>query len=172
MRTKDFYRTFEDGKVAGISGSYSLSDIEARTWVLSYRQTPYDQVNNVFEEWFDNTGGYWYDFDIVVLRLKFETKGNVYDLGTVSNKVNQDVTITGNTPKGFWERLLDWIEENWEWIVIGGLVIIALIILAPFLPSILSFLVQLFVLFIKGLIWVLLLPVKLIMALFGGSDKK
>ena len=130
MRMSDFEKSWGTGetagKVCGLTGAYNKDDLKARKWVLCYRETPYDQVNNLFEEWFDgSTGGYWYDVDIVVLRLKFETAGKVYDMGTVSNKVNQDIIISGNTPKSFWESVADffknignWFADNWHWVVI------------------------------------------------------
>lgn len=168
MRMPDFVNSWGDGKVCGMSGAYNIDSLKKREWVLCYRETPYDQVNNVFEQWFDSsTGGYWYDVDIVVLRLKFETAGKVYDMGTVSDKVNQTVVIQGNTPKSFWESVGDffssignWFSDNWQWIVIAILGVILLIVLMPFMPTILSFLVTALKYLFKGLWWLICLPFK------------
>ncbi len=165
MQAKDFEKTWQKGEGKVESGEYKLDDILSRQWVLCYRETPYDQVNNVFEDWFDSTGGYWYDFEITVLRLKFETNGKVYDMGTVSNKVDQKVTITGNKPKGFWESVGDFFEDNWEWLVAILIVIILFIIFMPFMPTILSVVWKVIKLLLKGLWWVLCLPFKGIAAL-------
>ncbi len=184
MRMSDFKNSWgageTAGKVCGLTGAYNISDLDTRKWVLCYRETPYDQVNSPFEQWFDgSTGGYWYDLDIVVLRLKFETDGTVYDMGTVSNKVNQSTIIQGNMPKSFWETIADffksvgnWFSENWHWILIAVLGIILLIVLMPFMPVILSFLATCLKYLFKGLVWLISLPVKGIAALVRKIKEK
>lgn len=177
MRMSDFKNSWGTGetagKVCGLTGAYNISDLDTRKWVLCYRETPYDQVNNIFEDWFDSsTGGYWYDVDIAILRLKFETAGKVYDMGTVSNKVNQSVIVQGNTPKSFWESVADffktignWFADNWDWLLIVVLGVILLIVLMPFMPTILSFILMCLKYLFKGLWWLICLPFKGIAAL-------
>lgn len=173
MRSVDFVRTIEDGTVHSFSGDYNQSDITDRTWVVAYRATPFDQVNNFVEDLFDETGGYWYDFEIAVLRLKFETQGVVYDMGTVSDKVDQSFIIQGNTPMGFWESIGAWFQENWKWLVtaviIIALLVIFLPILSPFLPAIIKGIGKFFVMLLKGLWWLISAPFRFIKWLI---DKK
>lgn len=169
MRPSDFSKVMEDGKMGAYSGEFTAKDLSDRAWVLCYRETPYDSDNGWFEH---NYGGFWYDMNIAVLRLKFETNGVVYDLGTVTNKVDQTEYVQGNSPKSlseFWERVGNWIKDNWYWLLIAVIGVIALIVLVPFLPSILSFIVQLFVWLFKAIIWLISLPIRLIAALFGGG---
>ena len=180
MTMPAFVNSWGDGKVCGMTGAYDIDDMKTRKWVLCYRETPYDQVNSIFEEWFDgSTGGYWYDLDIVVLRLKFETNGTVYDMGTVSNKVNQTVIISGNKPETVWDSITgffasigNWFSENWHWILIAVLGIILLIVLMPFMPVILSFLATCLKYLFKGLVWLISLPVKGIAALVRKIKEK
>ncbi|MDE7107491.1 MAG: hypothetical protein K2O39_04130, partial [Clostridiales bacterium] len=174
---RDFITTMENGEVCGISGTYTTDELQSRKWVLCYRETTYDQQGSWFEQ---DYGGYWYDFDIVVLRLKFETNGTVYDLGTVSNKVNQTELIQGNDPKDpldWFMDILNWIREHWYWIVVGIIAVIAIIVLAPFWPIILSFIWSgLKVIgrclwwLLKGLWWLLSAPFRLIVYLFKGGE--
>lgn len=176
MHMRDFKTTMQNGEVCGISGSYTVDELQTRKWVLCYRETPYDQQNGWFEQ---SYGGYWYDFDIVVLRLKFETNGTVYDLGTVSNKVNQTELLQGNKPKDpldWLYSIIEWLQDNWYWIVICIIAIVALIVLSPFLPIIISGLFAVLkavghclLLLLKGLWWLISAPFRLIVHLIQGG---
>lgn len=55
--------------------------------------------------------------EVTILRLKFETDGKVYNLGTVSNKQTGD-NKPGNEPeKSFPEKVWEFLERAWNWIV-------------------------------------------------------
>lgn len=185
-----FKNSLEDGKIVCLSGEYTSGDLENKQWILRYRETPYDDEDNKFEAWFENVGGYWYDFDIAVLRLKFETNGQVYDLGTVSDKVNQTIIIQGNTSQSLWDKFLAWVKKimarlfgisadsipDWAAVLfIVGVAIVGvvlLMILMPFMPMIASFtamcvkgLAKGVMYLFKGIFYVLSLPVRGVIAL-------
>ncbi|MDE6294107.1 MAG: DUF21 domain-containing protein [Clostridiales bacterium] len=120
------------------------------------------------------TGYTYYGYStesVSVLRLKFEYNGTTYNLGVVSDKVTGAFPLpsVSEDPLDWFKAFLEWLKNNWHWIVIGVFAIIAIIVFAPFLPSILSFVVQLFVWLFKGIIWLIALPFRLIISIFAGG---
>lgn len=185
----EFKGSLQDGKIVCLSGGKS-SDLESRQWILRYRETPYDDKDIFLEHFFEDVGGYWYDFDIVTLRLKFETNGEVFDMGTVSDKVDQTLLIQGNTAESLWDKFLAWVKKIMAWLfgisadsipdwaailfLVGVVFILGLLVrlIAPFMPLMAHFIVagakgfaKGFVGFFKGLFYVLSLPVRGIIAL-------
>ncbi len=151
-----FKNSLQGKNIVNMSGNYTAEDIASRKWILRYRETTWDDPDSTDEAILD-FGQYrsTHDVDIVVLRLKFETAGQVYNLGTVSDKVDQTEYIKGNTPKTFWQALREWFEKYWWVIVVIIVAIVLLIVLAPFMPTILSGLVSALRLLLKGLWWLL-----------------
>lgn len=101
---------------------------------------------------------------VTILRLKFESNGIVYNLGVVDNKQTGDEN-PGNTVitnyEEFWRQVINFFKYNWKYIVYGILAIIALIIIAPFMPMIITGLVKLIITIFKGLWWAICLPFNL-----------
>lgn len=95
-------------------------EISSRQWVLSYYETDYsDETGGVFGwlSWVANIFGYKYQHGtqvtgVSVLRLKFLSDGQVYDLGAVSNR-SGDLNTIGGDYKDFGKR----IEETWNAVV-------------------------------------------------------
>lgn len=121
---------------------------------------------------------FWrYPADTSILRLKFETDGVCYNLSVLDNRTTfipplpEDDTSWVDRLIAFFEKIGKWFEDNWEWIVVGALGVLALILLAPFLPSIVSLIATCFKYLFTGLIWLIGAPIRLIMRLFGGGDE-
>lgn len=119
---------------------------------------------------------------VSVLRLNFEYDGVTYNLGVVSDKVTPAVPLPpiSEDPLDWFKAILQWLMDNWKWLVpviIGGIIVIVLLIVfAPFLPVILSGLFSalkalghcLLWLF-KGLWWLISAPFRLIVHLISGG---
>lgn len=93
--------------------------------------------------------------DVTILRLKFETDGVTYNLGVIDNKQ------TGSDKPSNEETIQPEINKRGKWILIAIVLIIALILLAPLLPVILSFLGKAIVWICKGLWWLISAPFRL-----------
>ena len=79
------------------------------------------------------------------------------------------VIISGNKPETVWDSIMgffasigNWFAENWDWLLIVVLCVILVIVLFPFLPTILSFLWTCLKLLVKGLVWLITLPVRFV----------
>lgn len=92
-------------------------------------------------------------YDLSLLRLKFETNGVVYNLGVVDNKQSSD-----NIPSNYNQYIFGLTANGLKAILGVILLIIILILLAPFLPAIFSFIIWLF----KGIWQVITAPFKAI----------
>ena len=128
--------------------------LKGKQWVLRFAETDYSLG-----------GGYGstYSFstivgDVTILRLKFETDGITYNLGTIDNKQSGDPDDPINEEETIVEpgKALDIL--GLILLVVGLLLLV--IILAPVLPYIL-----------KAVIWVVMLPFKAIAALVNAIKK-
>ncbi len=127
-----------------------------------------------------SVNGYTSD-NVTILRLNFETNGEVYNLGVVMDHLSGDIPGTGDVivndknnedvGQKWWEKLLKWIEENWEWLVAGVVCVIILILLSPFLPMIFSGIATAIALFFKGLWWIISAPFRLIYRLIHKDEE-
>jgi len=119
------------------------------------------------------------------LELTFETNGVVYNLGVVDNKQTGDLLPGGDEGddgvegmlawfKNLFEKIAAFFRKYWYWFVIGAVAFIALIILAPFMPSIIHLIFSGIVWLFKGLVWLVSLPIRGIVALIrkiqGNSE--
>ncbi len=108
---------------------------------------------------------------VTILRLKFETNGTVYNLGVVDNKQTGDDepgNIVENNYQKMWEQIIEvfnnvinFFKYNWQYFVYGILVLIALIILAPFMPMILTGIGKFIATIFKGIWWAICLPINI-----------
>ena len=97
--------------------------------------------------------------DVTILRLKFETDGITYNLGVIDNKQ------TGGDKPINEEEIKSEINGRGKWIIIAVILIVALILLAPLLPTIIFFIGKLIVWIFKGLWWLISAPFRLIKAI-------
>ena len=128
-------------------GKAALKDKE---WVLRFVETSY-------ETW----SGYDYEKrdltligDVMILRLKFETDGVVYNLGTIDN-----MQTGGRDPIND-EHYEVGLSDTGKWILAIIALIILIIVLGPILPYI-----------IKAVVWIVMLPFKAIATLVKGIQK-
>lgn len=131
----------EEGKVA----------LQGKKWVLRFAETSYEVdslPNGATYKTLTLVG------DVTILRLKFETDGITYNLGTIDNKLTGNDTPINNET---YEVVLSYFGK---WILGIIAAILLLIIFAPFLSYILRFVV-----------WVILLPFKAIGALLKQIKK-
>ncbi len=137
-----------DVNVANIITDEGKAALQGKKWVLRFAETGYTLGGG---------NGITYSFstlvgDVTILRLKFETDGVTYNLGTIDNKqTSSDKPINDEIYKVV-------INSRVKWILGIIAAILLLIILAPILPYIIRFVV-----------WVVLLPFNAIGALFKGT---
>lgn len=148
----DLTQNVYSGAILDVNVANKITDegkaaLQGKKWVLRFAETDYTLGGG---------NGTTYSFstlvgDVTILRLKFETDGVTYNLGTIDNKqTGSDKPINDETYKVV-------INSRVKWILGIIAAILLLIILAPILPYIIRFVV-----------WVVLLPFKAIGALFKG----
>ena len=94
-------------------------NLQSKEWILRFCETTYDNggvSQYYYEDWIN---------EVSILRLKFEENGEVYNLGVVDNKQSGD-HLPDNQPRPWW-----------NWLVVGLVGLITLVILIAFFPSIL-----------------------------------
>lgn len=155
--------------------------LDGMDWVLHYIFVSYE-VNDMFNK--DPAGPSWDIRDTTILQLKYQKDGKTYNVGVVDSKTTgtgkDDRDYTKGDPLDWFRAFLEWLKDNWEWLVptiIGGIIIIvALIVLSPFLPIIISGLFAVLkavghclLLLLKGLWWLISAPFRLIVHLIQGG---
>ena len=103
--------------------------------------------------------------DTSILRLKYKKDGVTYNVGVLDTRTSYIPPLKSDDPWAWLKDILNWIKDNWYWLVIGVVVIFALIMLAPFLPSIAIGIGNFLLLLLKGLLWLITLPFRGIAAL-------
>ena len=130
----------EEGKAA----------LQDKQWVLRFAETEYQIWSGAMSNGtFSTLVG-----DVTILRLKFETDGVVYNLGTIDNKQ------TGSDKPINEEHYEVGLSDTGKWILAIIALIILLIVLGPILPYI-----------IKAVVWIVMLPFKAIAAIVKGIQK-
>ena len=118
-----------------------------KEWVLRFFETDYSTYMAAgvgFNKGIEIT-------NVSILRLMFETDGQVYDLGVVDNKQSGDLIPDNEEPLPWWVKLI---------III--ICILLLLIILPFLPAIITFIVTVLKYVFKFLWWLISLPFRLI----------
>lgn len=119
-------------------------DVDGKDWILRFAETEY--LNAI-------AGKAWTDVnEVTVLRLKFETDGDVYNLGVVDNKQTGD-GVPDNISEHWWDKISAWFKSLASWVkvfVVIGLVLLACVPLAL-------------------IIWVLVLIISAIIKSFKGN---
>ena len=155
----DLTQNVYSGAIIDINVANKITDegkaaLQGKKWLLRFAETSYSlsgssQTGSTFES--STLVG-----DVTILRLKFETDGVTYNLGTIDNKqTGSDKPINNETYE---------VVINGKWIlgIIGLIILIVLIIIFfPVISPILGAIV-------KGVVWITCLPFKAIGALFKG----
>ena len=148
----DLTQNVYSGAVFDVNVANKITDegkaaLQDKQWVLNFFETEYKfQITGSAASgtYSDNTS-FTIVGDVTILRLKFETDGVTYNLGTIDNKV------TGSD-KPINEETYDVVVNNrGKWILGLLALIILLILFSPLLPFI-----------VKAILWVISLPFKLI----------
>ena len=150
------------------------TNLNNKQWVLRYTETNYSFENYAITREVRTICG-----DVVILRLKFETDGVIYNLGVVDSMTNEDpepinnVTVTYSPGKIFneaeniIEKVKDFIKKYWKIFLIVIVVILLFPVLLPIFPVIFNFIT----LILKSIIKIILIPFRLIMSLFNRKKK-
>lgn len=154
----DLTQNVYSGAIIDVSVANKITDegkaaLQGKKWVLRFAETSYSLSG------YPSTGSTFENTtlvgDVTILRLKFETDGITYNLGTIDNKQ------TGSD-KPINSEIFEIIINNRGKRILAILAaILLLIILAPLLPYIIIFVVC-----------VISLPFKVITALFKGIKKR
>ena len=154
----DLTQNVYSGAIIDVSVANKITDegkaaLQGKKWVLRFAETSYSLSG------YPSTGSTFENTtlvgDVTILRLKFETDGITYNLGTIDNKQ------TGSD-KPINSEIFEIIINNRAKRILAILAaILLLIILAPLLPYI-----------IKFVVCVVYLPFKAIAALFKGIKKR
>ena len=153
----DLTQNVYSGAVIDVNVANKITDegkaaLRGKKWVLRFAETSYS-LNSGYGSTtsFSTLVG-----DVTILRLKFETDGVTYNLGVIDNKQ------TGSDKPSNEETIQPELNKRGKWILIAIVLIIALILLAPLLPTIISFLFKAIVWICKGLWWLISAPFRLI----------
>ena len=157
------------GGIIGVSyGTPLTSDAKqalvGKTWVLRFTETEY-----TYEHY---SSGFSYNIyenssfvgEVSILRLKFETDGVTYDLGVIDNKqtgsgspVNTVTRQISLNPDFNFSFDFDWLKY-----LLAAIMLFAILALfAPLLPYI-----------VKGIIWLITLPFKVISSILKALKKQ
>lgn len=132
----------EEGKAA----------LRGKKWILRFAETEYSLMsggNGVTTKMSTLVG------DVTILRLKFETDGITYNLGTIDNKQSgSDKPINK-------EEIQVGLSDMGKLILLILAIIILLVILMPVLPYI-----------VKAVVWIVMLPFKAIAGIVNAIKKR
>lgn len=157
----DLTQNVYSGAIIDVNVANKITDegkaaLRGKKWVLRFAETSYSLNSGQGSVTsFSTLVG-----DVTILRLKFETDGITYNLGVIDNKQ------TGSDKPSNEEEIKPEINNRGKWILIALAVILALILLAPLLPTIIVFIGKMIVWIFKGLWWLISAPFKLIAKAF------
>ena len=141
-----------DVNVANTITEEGKAALKGKQWVLRFAETSYSLNGGASGATtsFSTLVG-----DVTILRLKFETDGIVYNLGTIDNKQ------TGSDKPINEEHYEVGLSDTGKWILAIIALILLFVVLGPILPYI-----------IKAVVWVVMLPFKAIAAIDKAMKKK
>lgn len=145
-----------------------LNEIKGKQWVLrfdttdyTYKQVGFSGITSV-----TTTESLTQVMDVSILRLKFRTDGDFYNLGVIDNKQTGDGEPDNETNTSF-----DWAD--WVKILFYLFLFVVLaVVLSPILSVIVTLLFNLIVLIVKFLWKIICYPFKLVKSIFKKKDKK
>ena len=141
VKTQDFVETEElDNK--------AKQGVDGTEWVLRFVETSYSTagMGAAMQQ------NYTEIANVTILRLKFETDGKVYNMGTIMDKITN--------PIGFELPVIPW----WVWVIVA---VVVLAIVASLVKPVATIIVWAF----KIVFWILTAPFKFFGWLFGGDKK-
>lgn len=132
------------------------NSIREKDWVLRFYESDYkiwaDSIGSVVITEYESGERVK---DVTILRLKFQTNGEVYNLGVVDNIQTGSDEPSNDMPESLWERILKMIAT----IIAIVLIVVAVVVLAPIiLPAIFKFLGFCFKWLFKGIWWLITAP--------------
>ena len=131
----------------------ALNELKGKKWVLRFAETNYSLSG------YSTTGSTFESYtlvgDVTILRLKFETDGITYNLGTIDNK-----QTGGKDPSNKTDIDVS-LNDTGKKLAALIMLILAIILLAPVLPYVL-----------KAVVWIVMLPINGIAALIKAIKRK
>lgn len=131
----------------------ALTELKGKKWVLRFAETNYSLSG------YSTTGSTFESYtlvgDVTILRLKFETDGITYNLGTIDNK-----QTGGKDPSNKTDIDVS-LNDTGKKLAALIMLILAIVLLAPVLPYIL-----------KAVVWIVMLPINGIAALIKAIKRK
>ena len=131
----------------------ALNELKGKKWVLRFSETNYSLSG------YSTTGSTFESYtlvgDVTILRLKFETDGITYNLGTIDNK-----QTGGKDPSNKTDIDVS-LNDTGKKLAALIMLILAIVLLAPVLPYIL-----------KAVVWIVMLPINGIAALIKAIKRK
>lgn len=153
-RENIFHGAVLDVKVSTKLTDSALNELKENKWVLRFTETSYS-----FTPDYTGTGSQYSSStvvgDVTILRLKFETDGITYNLGTIDNK-----QTGGKDPSNSTDIDVS-LNDTGKKLAALIMLILAIILLAPVLPYIL-----------KAVVWIVMLPINGIAALIKAIKRK
>lgn len=166
------YKNVYSGAILDVNVSNYITDegkksLEGKKWVLRFAETSYSEssLSTTGRDIIATVVG-----NVTILRLKFESDGQMYNLGVIDNKQSgSNDPINGSTTDiDVVFNVFDWLAEKtgiprWAWIMIAIAIPLAILlpVLSIFFPAFRAILATIF----KGIVWLILLPFKGIKAL-------
>lgn len=149
------YQNVYTGAILDVSVANAITEegkaaLKGKQWVLRFVETSYSLTSGMGSTYESTT----LVGDVTILRLKFETDGIVYNLGTIDNKQ------TGSRDPINEEELDLGLSSTGRLILGVALLLLLVIILAPLLPYL-----------VRAVIWVISLPFKAIAAIVKAIQK-
>ena len=131
----------------------ALNELKGKKWVLRFAETNYSLSG------YSTTGSTFESYtlvgDVTILRLKFETDGITYNLGTIDNKQSG-----GKDPSNKTDIDVS-LNDTGKKLAALIMLILAIILLAPVLPYI-----------FKAIVWIVTLPINGMAALIKAIKRK
>ena len=153
-RENIFHGAVLDVKVSTKLTDSALNELKGKKWVLRFTETAYS-----FTPDYTGTGSQYSSStvvgDVTILRLKFETDGITYNLGTIDNKQ------TGSKDPSNKTDIDVSLNDMGKKLAALIMLILAIILLAPVLPYIL-----------KAVVLIVMLPINGIAALIKAIKRK
>lgn len=137
----------------------TIDNVKNKDWVLSFYETEWKKYDHmaVPTSWGVEVS------DVVILRLKFETEGVVYNLGVVDSKQTAS-SLLGNI------QTMDKYKEMIQVVLMLVLLVLVVVVVSPFLPSVIKILLSIVKFVFKIILWVVTAPIKLIGKVFKKRE--
>lgn len=172
LEENTLYKNVYSGAILDVNVSNYITEegkksLEGKKWVLRFAETSYSEssLSTTGRDIIATVVG-----NVTILRLKFESDGQMYNLGVIDNKQSgSNDPINGSiTDIDVVFNVFDWLAEKtgiprWAWIMIAIAIPLAILlpVLSIFFPAFRAILATIF----KGIVWLILLPFKGIKAL-------